>query len=450
MANIIKLRKGLNINLKGRAAETKLPSKSAKEYALMPADFVGVTPKLVVREGDAVKAGDALFVNKNCPEVKFSSPVSGKVTAIVRGDRRKLLCVKVQADESQVFVDFGKKAVEKLTAEEVKNALLEAGLFGYINQLPYAVSTTPDTAPKAIFVSALRDMPLAGDFEYELKGNENDFQTGLSALAKIATVYLGVGSQQSAEALLKAKNVEVNVFNGPCPAGNVSVQVNNVLPVNKGEIVWTVDPTAVIFFGRLFNTGKVDLTRTVAVAGSEVKQPAYVDVLVGTPISVITEGNIDDARKVRIINGNPLTGIQCTQDDFLGAHTSEVTVIPEGDDNNELAGWIMPRFKEFSANRSYMSWLFGKSKEYTLDARIKGGERKIIMSGEYDRVLPMDIYGEYLIKAIIAGDIDRQEQLGIYEVAPEDFAVAEFVDSSKLELQKIVREGLDILRKENA
>jgi Na+-transporting NADH:ubiquinone oxidoreductase subunit A len=293
-------------------------------------------------------------------------------------------------------------------------------------------------------------MPLAGDFEVELKGNEQDFQTGLSALSKIAKVYLGIGKMQSSEALVKANDVEVTAFDGPCPAGNVSVQVNHLDPVNKGEVVWTVDPTAVIFFGRLFNTGKVNLMRTVAVAGSEMKQPAYVDALVGTPIASIVEGNVDDARKVRLINGNPLTGHPCTKDDLLGAHTSEVTAIPEGDDVNELAGWIMPRFKQFSVNRSYFSWLFGKNKEYTLDARVKGGERKIIMSGEYDSVLPMDIYGEYLIKAIIAGDIDKQEQLGIYEVAPEDFALAEFVDSSKLELQKIVREGLDILRKENA
>ncbi len=450
MANVIKLRKGLNINLKGRAAETKLTIGTAEEYALVPDDFVGITPKLSVKEGDVVKAGDALFVNKNCPEVKFASPVSGKVTAVVRGERRKILCIKVQADKEQQYADFGKKDVEKLSAEDVKSTLLEAGLFGYINQLPYAVSTTPDTQPKAIFVSAFRDMPLAGDFEYELLGNEKDFQTGLSALAKIAKVCLGVGRQQSSEVLIKAKDVEVNIFDGPCPAGNVGVQVNNVSPVNKGEVVWTVDPTAVIFFGRLFNTGKVNLTRTVAVAGSEVKQPAYVDALVGTPIAVITNNNIDDARKLRVINGNPLTGRQCTLEDYLGAHTSEVTVIPEGDDKNELLGWILPRFKQFSANRSYFSWLLGKNKEYALDARVKGGERKIIMSGEYDRVLPMDIFGEYLIKSIIAGDIDRQEQLGIYEVSPEDFAVAEFVDSSKLELQKIVREGLDILRKENA
>lgn len=450
MAKVIKLRKGLTVNLKGCATETKLPTKTADEYALVPDDFAGVTPKVVVREGDRVKAGDALFVNKNCPDVKFASPVSGMVTAVVRGERRKVLCVKVKADKEQVYADFGKHLISSLSAEEVKQELLDAGLFGYINQLPYAVSTTPDTTPKAIFVSALRDMPLAGDFEVELKGNEQDFQTGLCALSKLAKVYLGIGSMQSAEALVNATDVEVVVFDGPCPAGNVGVQVNHIDPVNKGEVVWTVDPTAVIFFGRLFNTGKVNLMRTIAIAGSEVKQPAYIDALVGTPIATLLEGNTDDARKVRIINGNPLTGRPCSLDDFLGAHTSEVTVIPEGDDVDELAGWIMPRFKEFSANRSYCSWLFGKKKQYALDARIKGGERKMIMSGEYDRVLPMDIYGEYLIKAIIAGDIDKQEQLGIYEVSPEDFALAEFVDSSKLELQRIVREGLDILRKENA
>ena len=449
MANVIKLRKGLNVNLKGRATETKLPIGQAEEFGLVPDDFVGVTPKVVVKEGDVVKAGDALFVNKNCPDVKFASPVSGKVTAVVRGERRKVLCVKVKADKEQVFSDFGKHLISSLSADEVKKELLDAGLFGYINQLPYAVSTTPDTTPKAIFVSALRDMPLAGDFEFELKGNEKDFQTGLSALAKIAKVYLGIGRMQSAEALVSANDVEVVIFDGPCPAGNVGVQVNNIAPVNKGEVVWTVDPTAVIFFGRLFNTGKVNLMRTVAVAGSQMNRPAYVDALVGTPLKAVVAGNLDDKLKTRLINGNPLTGRPCTVDDFLGAHTSEVTAIPEGDNADEFIGWIMPRMNDFSVNRSYFSWLF-KGKEYNLDARVKGGERKMIMSGEYDKVLPMDIFGEYLIKAIIAGDIDKQEQLGIYEVSPEDFALAEFVDSSKLELQKIVREGLDILRKENA
>jgi Na+-transporting NADH:ubiquinone oxidoreductase subunit A len=292
-------------------------------------------------------------------------------------------------------------------------------------------------------------MPLAGRFEYELQGNEEAFQAGLTALSKMAKTYLGIGLLQVNEVLHKAKDVDVNIFDGRCPTGNVGVQVNHIDPVNKGEVVWTVDPTAVIFFGRLFLTGHVDLTRTVAIAGSEVSNPAYADVLVGTPLKDLLNGRLNKQDHVRIINGNPLTGRKDSLDGYLGAHTSEVCAIPEGDDNDEMLGWIMPRTKDFSVNRSYFSWLF-PGKKYRLDARVKGGERHMIMSGEYDSVLPMDIFGEYLIKAIITGDIDRQEQLGIYEVSPEDFAVAEFVDSSKLELQKIVREGLNLLRKENA
>ena len=447
MANVIKLHKGLNINLKGRAAEQKIQLKSNGKYALMPDDFEGVTPKVVVKEGDKVQAGDALFVNKQYPEVKFASPVSGTVSAVVRGERRKVLCVKVDADAQQSFVDFGKKDVTKLDGKAVIDALLEAGIFGYVNQLPYAVSTNPSVMPKAIFVSALRDKPLAADFEFEVKGQEADFQTGITALSKIAKTYLGVGV---GSALENVKDAEVNIFDGKCPAGNVGVQVNHIDPVNKGEVVWTIgDPTVVLFIGRLFNTGKVDLRRTVALCGSEIKNPAYVDMLVGEELSTLLSNSYDAKKSVRIINGNVLTGKPTTKEGFLGAHSSEITVIPEGNDADEVLGWILPRFNQFSVSRSYFSWLCGK-KSYALDARIKGGERHMIMSGEYDKVLPMDIYGEYLIKAIITGDIDRQEALGIYEVSPEDFALAEFVDSSKLELQRIVREGLNVLRKENA
>ena len=447
MANVIKLHKGLNINLKGRAAEQKIQLKSNGKYALMPDDFEGVTPKVVVKEGEKVQAGDALFVNKQYPEVKFASPVSGTVSAVVRGERRKVLCVKVDADAQQSFVDFGKKDVTKLDGKAVIDALLEAGIFGYVNQLPYAVSTNPSVMPKAIFVSALRDKPLAADFEFEVKGQEADFQTGITALSKIAKTYLGVGVSSALE---NVKDAEVNIFDGKCPAGNVGVQVNHIDPVNKGEVVWTIgDPTVVLFIGRLFNTGKVDLRRTVALCGSEIKNPAYVDMLVGEELSTLLSNSYDAQKSVRIINGNVLTGKPTTKEGFLGAHSSEITVIPEGNDADEVLGWILPRFNQFSVSRSYFSWLCGK-KSYALDARIKGGERHMIMSGEYDKVLPMDIYGEYLIKAIITGDIDRQEALGIYEVSPEDFALAEFVDSSKLELQRIVREGLNVLRKENA
>jgi Na+-transporting NADH:ubiquinone oxidoreductase subunit A len=447
MANVIKLRKGLDIHLQGKAEQKMIQLKSKGRYALVPDDFEGVTPKVVVKEGDKVKAGDALFVNKQYPEVKFASPVSGTVSAVVRGERRKVLCVKVDADTQQEQVDFGKKDVSKMDDRQVVDALLNAGIFGYINQLPYDVSTNPSVMPKAIFVSALRDKPLAGNFEFEVKGQEEDFQTGLTALSKIAKTYLGCGVHSSFE---NCRDVEVTVFEGKCPAGNVGVQVNHLDPVNKGEVVWTIgDPTVVLFIGRLFNTGRVNLTRRVALCGSEVKSPAYVDMLVGEELSTLLSNSYDADHHVRIINGNVLTGKPTTKDGYLGAHASEITIIPEGDDADEMLGWILPRFKQFSVNRSYFSWLCGK-KQYALDARIKGGERHIIMSGEYDRVLPMDIYGEYLIKAIISGDIDRQEALGIYEVSPEDFALAEFVDSSKLELQRIVREGLNILRKENA
>ena len=447
MAKVIKLRKGLNINLKGKAEAKVVAIDASEVYGLVPDAFVGVKPKLVAKEGDVVKAGDALFVDKLHPEVKFVSPVSGKVTSVERGDRRKILSVQVTADKQQVYADFGKKNVSSLSGEQVKVALLEAGLFAFFLQRPYAVTANPADTPKAIFVSTFSDMPLAADFEVAVKGNEADFQTGVDALAKIAKVYLGVKPSASS-VLSNAKNAEVTVFEGKCPAGNVGVQINNVSPVNKGEVVWTLGAEEVIFIGRLFNTGKVDLTRTIAVAGSEIKAPAYVKALVGQQISLIVKGNIATDKKVRLIDGNPLTGLKVGETAFLGAHSTEITAIPEGDEADEAFGWIMPRFNQFSTSRTYCSWLMG-NKEYSLDSRIKGGERHMIMSGEYDSVFPMDIYPEQLVKSIIAGDIEKMEALGIYEVAPEDFAVCEFVDSSKLELQRIVREGLDMLRKEN-
>lgn len=447
MVNIIKLRKGLEIKLKGTAQLKDVQVPAGDVFALCPADYHGVTPKVVVKEGDRVLAGDSLFVNKHFPSVGFASPVSGKVIAVVRGERRKVMAVKVQADSKVEYRDFGKKEAKALSGEQVKEAILQAGLFGFINQLPYAVSTNPDTAPRAIFVSAFRDMPLSSNFLYELKGNEDAFQAGITALSRMAKVYVGINEEEES-VLGSLNNAEVTLFKGKCPAGNVGVQINNLAPVNKNEVVWTVSPTVVIFIGRLFLTGKIDLRHKVALAGSEVLDPAYSEVLVGQDVQTITQGRIK-TEGVRIIKGNPLTGVKAEGEAFLGPQVSEVTVIPEGNHADEMLGWIMPRLNQFSVSRTYFSWLFGGKKEYVCDARIKGGERHMIMSGEYDKVLPMDIYGEYLIKAIITEDIDKQEALGIYEVSPEDFAVAEFVCSSKLELQKIVREGLDILRKEN-
>ncbi|MDM8207750.1 Na(+)-translocating NADH-quinone reductase subunit A [Bacteroides gallinaceum] len=448
MANCIKLRKGLDINLKGKAAAEVKPVKEPGFYALCPDDFTGVSPKVVVKEQEYVMAGGPLFIDKNHPEVKFVSPVSGVVTSVERGARRKVMSITVEAAAEQDFEEFGRKEVASMDAQAVKEALLESGMFAFVRQRPYDVIADPSVAPRAIFVSAFDSSPLAPDFEFVLKGQEADFQTGLSALAKIAKTYLGVSVHQTSSALTGAKDVAVTVFDGPHPAGNVGVQINHIAPVNKGETVWTVDPQAVIFIGRLFNTGRVDLTRTVALTGSEVLKPAYCKLKVGALLTNVFAGNVTPDSELRYISGNVLTGKQISANGFLGAFHSQLTVIPEGSGVHEMLGWIMPRTGNFSVSHSYFSWLSGRKKEYVLDARVKGGERHMIMSNEYDRVFPMDILPEYLIKAIIAGDIDRMEALGIYEVAPEDFALCEFVCSSKMELQRIVREGLDMLRKE--
>ena len=450
MANVIKLRKGLDINLKGKASQELMSVKEPGFYALVPDDFTGVTPKVVVREQEYVMAGGPLFIDKNHPELKFVSPVSGVVTSVERGARRKVLNIVVEAAAEQDYEEFGKKDVNALNGESVKAALLEAGMFAFIRQRPYDVIADPTMYPKAIFVSAFDSNPLAPDFEFVLKGEEANFQTGLDALSKMAKTYLSISVKQKAAALTQAKNVTITAFDGPNPAGNVGVQINHISPVVKGETVWTIGAEAVIFIGRLFNTGRVDMTRKVAVTGSEVLKPAYCKLKVGARLTNVFSGNVTTGRDLRYISGNVLTGKKVNPNGFLGAFDSQLTVIPEGDDIHEMLGWIMPRFNQFSVNHSYFSWLLGNNKEYVLDARIKGGERHMIMSNEYDKVFPMDIFPEYLVKAIIAGDIDRMEALGIYEVAPEDFALCEFVCSSKVEVQRIVRAGLDMLRAEMA
>lgn len=448
MANLVKLRKGLDINLKGKAAKEVLTVKEPGFYALVPDDFTGITPKVMVKEQEYVMAGDALFVDKNHPELKIVSPVSGVVTSVERGLRRKVMNITVQAASEQDFHEFGKHDVATMDASSVKSLLLEAGLFAFIRQRPYDVVADPTVTPKGIFVSAFDSNPLAPDFEFALKGEEVNFQTGLDALAKMGKTYLNISVGQKAKALTEAKNVTITAFEGPHPAGNVGVQINHISPVNKGETVWTVDAQTVCFIGRLLNTGHVDFTRTVAVTGSEIIKPAYCRLKVGALLTPVFTGNVQEGRPLRYISGNVLTGKQVSANGFLGAFHNQLTVIPEGSDVYEMLGWIMPRINDFSTSHSYFSWLMGKKKEYVLDARVKGGERHMIMSNEYDHVFPMDILPEYLIKAILAGDIDRMEELGIYEVAPEDFALCEFVCSSKMELQRIVRDGLDMLRRE--
>ena len=450
MEPLYKIKKGLDIMLEGAAEQQLAVCPLAETYAVKPADFNGIVPKLAVKEGCSVKAGDPLFVDKATEKIAVVSPVSGTVKAIERGERRKLLRICIESDGKQDYKSFNAPDPEKASGEEVHALMLEAGMAAFLRQRPYDVIADPEQKPKSIFVSAFSTMPLAADFSFVAKGREGDFKTGIAALSRIAPVYVGINPQQINSELLPITHAKVSVFSGPNPAGNVGVQINHIDPVNKGETVWTMGAEHVIMLGELFRTGKVNLTRRIAVAGSMITAPTYVETLIGAPMTSIIGDKIKGTGHVSIIGGNPLVGERSGMDDYLGAFCTEVCAIPEGDDVNEAFGWIMPRLNQFSTSRSYFSWLFGKSKKYDLDCRIKGGERHIIMSGEYDRVFPMDIAAGSLMKASITGDIDRQEALGIYEVAPEDFAVAEFVDSSKLELQKIVREGLDLLRKENA
>ncbi len=447
MANLIRIRKGLDIKLKGKAIETLSQVNHSDLCALTVSDFHGLTPKVVVRPGDKVKAGSVLLCDKNCQEVKFVSPVSGTVVAVNRGDKRKVLDVLVKADSTLEYESFPQIDALKASGEEVKSHLLNAGMWPFIKQRPYDLIANPQDTPKAVFISSFDTAPLAADFEYVLKGQEADFQTGLNALARIAPVQLGVHENAQSSALKNASNVTINTFAGKHPTGNVGVQIHHVSPINKGEIVWVINPQDVIIIGRLFHKGVTDFTRIVALTGSEVVKTGYVKMQAGTPILSLFKSNVTKGKTLRYISGNVLTGTQITPDSYLNFYANQLTVIPEGTENHEMIGWIMPRLDQFSANHSYFSWLLPK-KEYVLDARIKGGNRALIMSNELDKVFPFDIYPEVLLKAIITNNIDQMELLGIYEVAPEDFALCEFVDTSKTEIQKIVREGLDMLFKE--
>lgn len=451
MKRLYKIKKGLDLNLEGVAVCKLYMPETSKEYALLPEDFTGVVPRLVVKEGDRVLAGSPLFVDKATGKINFVSPVSGHIKSLERGERRKLLRIRIEADATQEYKDFGKIDVSSIGKEQLLELLLESGLFAFFRQRPYDVIASPKDKPKAIFVSTFSKMPLAADFSFAVQNREEYFKKGIRLLAKLAPTHIGISPNQINTPILPIDEAEVHVFDGPNPAGNVGVHINHIDPVNKGEVVWTIGAEVVIFIGEFLTTGKLNLTRRIAVAGSQINSPQYCETKIGTSLRAILNGKlIQSDSHIRIIDGNPFVGRKSSEENFLGAFTTEICAIPEGDDVYELFGWIAPRLKDFSTSRSYFSWLFGKSHKYDLDCRIKGGERHMIMSSEYERVFPMDIYPSYLVKAIIAGDIDRQEALGIYEVAPEDFAVAEFIDSSKLELQRIVREGLDMLRKENA
>ncbi|MFI3321645.1 MAG: Na(+)-translocating NADH-quinone reductase subunit A [Rikenellaceae bacterium] len=447
MSKVIRLKKGVDIKLEGVAEKVLNSAPLAESYAVKPTDFFGVTPKLLVREGDNVKAGTALFFDKNNPQLIFSSPVSGVVSAVVRGEKRKILKVVVTPSQTQEYEQFDAPEIGSASREQVVELIQKAGLWSMFIQRPYGIIPSSTEAPKAIFVSAFDTAPLASDPDFTLSNLDADFLKGMEVLKKLAPkVHLGVAPTTNLKAISKLSGVETTTFSGPHPAGNVGVQIHHVSPINKGEIVWTIGMQEIVILGRLFGAGKVDMTKIYALAGSMVNRPHYFRAIAGATVKSIAGGSIQDEATPRCISGNPLTGKQVAADDHISFYANELTVIPEGD-HFELLGWIAPRFDKLSLSRTYFSWLT-PSKKYKLDTNLNGGVRAFVMSGEYEKVVPMDIYPVYLLKAILAGDLDKMENLGIYEIIEEDLALCEFACTSKISVQQIVRQGIDLMIKE--
>ena len=445
MSKTIKLCKGLDIKLQGAAVKETIAIGMASTYAVSPLDFEGIVPKMLVKVGDAVKAGSPLFFNKNNASVIFTSPVSGTVAAVVRGEKRRILAVEIAADSTVAYEEFETLDVKSATRDQIVELLLKSGLWTLLIQRPYGIIANPADMPKSIFVSAFDSAPLAPDYGYTLAEDQEALQKGFEVLGRLTEgkVHLSYNAKAAAP---KFSGVELHAFQGKHPAGNVGVQIHHIDPINKGEKVWTVGYADVAIIGRLFLNGKVDMTRTIAVTGSEVKAPAYVKVIAGAKLETILKNNIKEGAHARYISGNVLTGRNVGAEGYLGYYANQLSVIPEGD-SYEFMGWAMPRFSKFSVSRAYFSWLFPKRK-YNLNTNTNGEERAFVVTGLYEKYLPMDIYPMHLLKAIMAGDLDKMEALGIYEVVEEDFALCEFVDPSKIDMQQIIRNGINLMIKE--
>ena len=447
MSEVIKIRKGLNIPLAGEAekifGQTHLPSL----FAIKPTDFHGLTPKMVVKADDLVQIGSVLFHDKYRPEIKFVSPVSGVVKDIVRGERRVIQEVIIENNNKDEYVDFGALSFASLNREVVIQKMLESGAWPYLRQRPYNILADPEVTPKSIFISGFDSSPLAADTEFALAGQEDAFKAGIEVLKLLAPeVHLGLEQNSASKAYTNLAGVKTHYFSGPHPAGNVGIQIHHISPINKGEKVWTVQPQDVVSIGNIFLTGKHDFSRVVAVAGTEVKKPLYYRSRVGSSVCEFLKDSLKEG-SLRIISGNVLTGDQIPDDGYLGFFHNLVTVIPEGDEY-EFLGWALPGSGKFSHSRTFFSWLTNKKKEYKLNANTHGSVRAIVVSGEYEKVLPMDILFEFLIKAVMNDDVDKMEQLGIYELVEEDIALCEYADTSKQELQSILRGGMELMIKE--
>jgi Na+-transporting NADH:ubiquinone oxidoreductase subunit A len=449
MSKYIKIKRGLNLKLIGEAVKSVQDIPIADIFVIKPNDFIGLTPKLLVKVGDNLLAGTPIFYNKNNEAIKICSPVSGEVVEILRGEKRVILEIKILADLQIKYAPFLKSNLNDLRREEVVEKILSCGAWPFIRQRPYGVIANPSESPKSIFISAFDSNPMAPDNDFIMSGKEVDFQTGLDALKKLTDgkIHLNVQLKPTAASVFSnAKNVQINKISGPHPAGNIGIQIHHIDPVNKGETVWYINPQDVLIIGKLFNEGIFDATRTIALTGSQVNNPKYYKTIVGCSIKNILADSGLKKEENRIISGNILSGHKIPTDGYLGFYDSQITVIPEGHEF-EFMGWLVPGLNKFSMSRTFFSWLT-PDKKYDLNTNMHGEERPFVMTGQYEKVFPMDIYPVHLLKSILIEDIDMMEKLGIYEVIEEDFALCEFVCTSKIKSQEIIRNGLDIVRRE--
>ncbi len=448
MSRSIKLKKGFDIRLEGIAQKRLAGAVNPVMFGVKPIDFPGLIPKLDVKPDVEVLAGTPVFHDKLRPEIKFTSPVSGKIVSVERGDRRKVLEVVIEREDTR-SVDFGKADAGKIPAAQIKERLLESGLWPSIRQRPYHVVANPGDQPKSIFISCFDTAPLAPDYNFILENSSlSSFTTGITALSRLTNgkVHLILNGNSADNKIFDGiEGVEKSLFSGPHPAGNVGVHIHHLDPVNKGEIVWYANFQDVITIGRLFEEGIYRPERIIALTGSEIINPQYFRIISGGAVVPLVTGNVK-AGEHRYISGNVLTGTNIGPEGFLGFYDSQITVIPEGK-YHEFFGWAAPGLNKFSFSRTFLSSLIPK-KNYKLDTNFHGGERAFVVTGQYEKVVPMDIFPMQLLKAIIAQDIDMIENLGIYEVAEEDFALCEFICPSKIEIQSILRNGLDLMRKE--
>ena len=449
MSNNIYLKQGLDLPISGEAAQTTKKVIVPDVVAVKPTDFRGLVPKLLVREGDKVLAGTPVLADKMSQNILFASPVSGTVVEVVRGEKRKLLEVRIKADAKQEYVDYGVKKPSAMTAEQIKEALLAAGLWPAITQRPYGIIANPEVKPKAIFVSAFNTAPLAADTDYALGADFKYIQTAVNALAKLTDggIHLSLNAKNSsASPFHKLENVILHTFSGKHPAGNVGVQIHHISPISKGETVWTVSPLMLAAIGKLFETGKYDVRRKIAVTGPKVNAPAYVEGYPGISMKELKEF-YNASEDLRFVSGDVLTGTNVGAEGYLGFFDNQVTILEEGN-KYELLGWAKPvRCSQFSASRTYFSWLT-PNKKYDMDTNLHGGPRAFVVNDVYGKVLPMELYPVYLLKACLAQDIDKMEKFGIYEVLEEDLALCEYVCPSKIYIQQIITDGIALMLKE--